>query len=76
MGHLLTSPGQKRETNFSDDMVEMLPENGIAVKDRGLCSYKSFAQFIANDTLLSSVLNPKHWCFVHWLHQVVPRLNM
>jgi putative transposase len=30
-GHLLLSLGQEHEINFGEDMVKMLPENGIAV---------------------------------------------
>jgi hypothetical protein len=37
MGYLLLSPGQAHEINFGEDMVEMLPENGLAVGDRGFC---------------------------------------
>jgi hypothetical protein len=29
----------------------ILPENGVAVGDRGFCSQKLFEQFTANDTL-------------------------
>ena len=36
MGYLLLSPGQAHEINFGEDMVEILPENGVAVGDRGL----------------------------------------
>jgi hypothetical protein len=30
-GHLLLSLGQEHEINFGEDMVKMLPENGVAV---------------------------------------------
>ncbi len=49
-GHLIISPGQGHEINFGEDIVKMLLENGVAVGDRGFCSHKLFAQFIANDT--------------------------
>jgi hypothetical protein len=32
-GHLIISPRQEHEINFGEDMVKMLPENGIAVGD-------------------------------------------
>jgi hypothetical protein len=41
-GYLLISSGQGHEINFGGDMVEMLPENGVAVGDRGFCSRKLF----------------------------------
>jgi Transposase DDE domain. len=50
-GCLLLSPGQGHEINFGDDMVKMLPENGVAVGDRGFCSRKLFEQFIRNGAL-------------------------
>jgi putative transposase len=37
-GCLLLSPGQEPEINLGEDMVKMLPENGVAVGDRGFCS--------------------------------------
>ena len=49
-GHLIISPGQAHEINFGEDMMKMLPENGVAIGDRGFCSRKLFEQFIANDT--------------------------
>jgi hypothetical protein len=50
-GHLLISPGQKHGINFGNDMVKMLPKNGIVVGDREFCSCKLFEQFIKNDAL-------------------------
>jgi putative transposase len=51
-GRLILSPGQAHEiNNFGEDMVKILPENGVAVGDRGFCSHKLFGQFIENDTL-------------------------
>jgi len=38
MGYLILSPGQEHEINFGEDMVEMLPENGVVVGDREFCS--------------------------------------
>jgi len=40
--------------------MKILPENGVAVGDRGLCSQKLFAQFIANDTLFIIRIK-SHW---------------
>jgi putative transposase len=37
-GCLLLSPGQEHEINLGEDMVKMLPEDGVAVGDRGFCS--------------------------------------
>jgi len=48
-GYLIPSPGQEHEINLGEDMVEMLPENGIAVGGRGFCSRKLFEQFMRND---------------------------
>jgi putative transposase len=50
-GHLIVSPGGAHEINFGEDIVKMLPENGVAVGDRGFCSHKVFDQFIENDAL-------------------------
>jgi len=38
----------------------MLPENGVAVGDRGFCGHKLFVQFIANDTLFIIRIK-SHW---------------
>jgi hypothetical protein len=48
---LLISSGQEPEINFGENMMEMLPENGVAVGDRGFCSRKLFEQFIQNGAL-------------------------
>jgi hypothetical protein len=61
--HLIISPGQGHEINFGEDMMKMLPENGVAVGDRGFCSHKLFAQFIANDTLF--IIRIKSQLFSH-----------
>jgi len=58
--HLILSPGQAHDINFGEDIVKILPENGVAVGDRGLCSQKLFAQFIANDTLFIIRIK-SHW---------------
>jgi putative transposase len=50
-GCLLLSPGQGHEINLGENIVEMLPENGVAVGDRGFCSRKLFEQFIRNGAL-------------------------
>jgi putative transposase len=50
-GCLILSPGQEHEINLGEDMVKMLPENGVAVGDRGFCSRKLFEQFMRNDAL-------------------------
>jgi len=50
-GCLILSPGQEHEINFGEDIVEMLPENGVAVGDRGFCSRELFEQFIRNGAL-------------------------
>jgi putative transposase len=50
-GHLIISPGQKHEINFGEEIMRMLPENGVAVGDRGFCSRKLFDKFIENNTL-------------------------
>jgi len=50
-GYLIVNPGQEHEINFGGDIVKMLPENGVAVGDRGFCSHKVFDQFIENDAL-------------------------
>jgi putative transposase len=47
----IISPGQEHEINFGDDIVKMLPENGVSVGDRGFCSRKLFEQFIRNGAL-------------------------
>jgi putative transposase len=46
---LLLSPGQGHEINLGENIVEMLPENGVAVGDRGFCS--RIEQFIRNGAL-------------------------
>jgi hypothetical protein len=51
MGYLILSPGQEHEINFGEDMVEMLPENGVVVGDREFCSRKLFKQFMRNGAL-------------------------
>jgi len=56
-GHFIVSPGQAHEINFGEDMMKMLPENGVAIGDRGFFSHKLFAQFIANVLFSLSVLN-------------------
>jgi putative transposase len=48
-GCLLLSPGQGHEINLGENIVEMLPENGVAVGDRGFCS--RIEQFIRNGAL-------------------------
>jgi Transposase DDE domain. len=50
-GHLIVSPGQAHQINFGEDIVKILPENGVAVGDRGFCSHKLFEQFIQNGAL-------------------------
>jgi putative transposase len=45
----IISPGQEHEINLGDDMVKMLPENGVAVGDRGFCS--RIERFIRNGAL-------------------------
>jgi putative transposase len=47
----IISPGQEHEINFGEDIVKMLPEDGVAVGDRGFCSRKLFEQFIRNGAL-------------------------
>ena len=59
-GQLIISPGQAHEINFGEDVMKMLPENGVAVGDRGFCSHKLFAQFIANDPLFIIRIK-SHW---------------
>ncbi|WAS03988.1 hypothetical protein LQF76_08030 [Gloeomargaritales cyanobacterium VI4D9] len=39
-GHLIVSPGQAHEINFGEDIVKILPENGVTAGDRGFCSHK------------------------------------
>ena len=50
-GCLLLSPGQEHEINLGEDMVKMLPGDGVAVGDRGFYSRKLFEQFIRNGAL-------------------------
>ena len=57
-GCLLLSPGQGHEINFGDDMVKMLPENGVLVGNRGFYSRKLFENLCAMMLFLSSVLSP------------------
>jgi hypothetical protein len=59
-GHLILSPGPAHEINFGEDMVKILPENGVAFGDRGFCSHKLFEQFIANDALFIIRIK-SHW---------------
>ena len=47
----IISHRQEYEINFGEDMVELLPENGVAVGDSGFCSRKLFEQFMCNDAL-------------------------
>ena len=61
--HLIISPGQGHEINLGEDMMKMLPENGVAVGDRGFCGHKLFVQFIANDTLF--IIRIKSQLFSH-----------
>jgi hypothetical protein len=44
-GHLIISPRQEHEINFGEDMVKMLPENGIAVGDRSKATLFSLSAF-------------------------------
>jgi len=57
-GCLILSPGQEHEINLGEDMVKMLPENGVVVGDRGFYSRKLFENLCAMMLFLSSVLNP------------------
>ena len=50
-GCLILSPGQEHEINFVENIVEMLPKNGLPVEDRGFCGRKLFEQFMRNDAL-------------------------
>ena len=47
----IISPRQKHEIHFGENIVEMLPENSVAVGDREFCSRKLFEQFIRNGAL-------------------------
>ena len=59
-GHLIVSPGQTHEINFGEDIVKMLPENGVTVGDKGFCSHKVLDQFIENDALFIIRIK-SHW---------------
>jgi putative transposase len=48
---LIVSPRQEHEITFGEDIVKMLPEDGVAVGDRGFYSRKLFERFIRNDAL-------------------------
>jgi hypothetical protein len=45
----IISPGQEHEINLGENIVKMLPEDGVAVGDRGFCS--RIEQFIRNGAL-------------------------
>ena len=47
----IISPGQEHEINLGEDMVKMLPGDGVSVGDRVFYSRKLFEQFIRNGAL-------------------------